>query len=182
MNTKIIDIKETIGLEDLEIDSFLNSKIGYIDRKIYIIDKDDNGFYTYEDVFDKKDYIKKMTLNNKYVTMLKNIESINKVVWEFCQNISYRIRRKNLPVSVYCFISPEGSISFDMHDDPDDVLIYVVHGEKCMETFNKEYILKKGQCLFIPKKTQHRAINKKESVILSIGLDEFYMDKIKGLG
>jgi quercetin dioxygenase-like cupin family protein len=66
-----------------------------------------------------------------------------------------------------------------MHEDLDDVFIFVIDGEKTFEFENdKNQTLKKNESIFIKSGKKHKALNEKESLILSFGIEKFYKDKI----
>lgn len=82
------------------------------------------------------------------------------------------------PVTCHAFLAQQGSGTFDLHTDPDDVLIYVISGTKIMEISGQEIILHAGGDVFIPRGTPHRAINRYPSLMLSIGLEGYLQDKL----
>ncbi len=82
------------------------------------------------------------------------------------------------PVSCHLFSASVGSESFPTHTDPDDVFIYVVTGTKHMEVDGKEYKLLAGQAIFIPHDVPHRALNTEASIMLSVGLERYILEKL----
>ena len=75
-------------------------------------------------------------------------------------------------------MAPAGGYTFKPHTDPDDVLIYVVEGEKGMVVETTVYDLKAGDSLFIPANTPHYAVNNKASIMISLGLEKWMVDKL----
>jgi len=71
--------------------------------------------------------------------------------------------------TVHCFISPKNAPSFDEHTDLCDLTIYCVSGKKTIELQGREYTILEGDSLLIPEGTLHKATNKYDSVMLSIG-------------
>ena len=83
------------------------------------------------------------------------------------------------PVTAHLFVSPKDGISFDMHTDPDDVIVYTVKGSKTMEVQDHGvFEIREGCALFIPKNVPHRARNIHESITISFGLECFTLDKL----
>lgn len=73
------------------------------------------------------------------------------------------------PRTVHCFISKAGAPSFPEHTDTCDVTIHCVSGIKTMEVNGVEHIIHEGKEIHIPEGTPHRATNRYDSIILSIG-------------
>jgi len=71
------------------------------------------------------------------------------------------------PKTVHLYISPKNAVSFRCHIDPYDVQLKVLSGTKTMIINGKE--LEITDTLLIPANTPHEAINKYDSVMLSIG-------------
>jgi quercetin dioxygenase-like cupin family protein len=109
---------------------------------------------------------------------IEGMEKLNQKVWDFCQLIRSDTG-KNQPFSCHVFIANEKAHSFPDHTDPDGVFLYVVEGEKTIVLNDTDEItLKKRGSTFIPAGTVHRAINRKASVMLSIGFDKFISEKL----
>lgn len=81
-------------------------------------------------------------------------------------------------VTCHLFLSPKGSLSFERHTDPDDVVIHVVDGEKTFLFDDGSVTLSAGESLIIPKNTPHQAINNESSIMLSFGLESFIEQKL----
>jgi hypothetical protein len=73
------------------------------------------------------------------------------------------------PKTVHCFIAKAGAPSFPEHTDLTDVTIYCIDGIKTMEVEGVEREIAKGDSIFIPVGTFHRATNKYDSIMLSVG-------------
>ena len=82
------------------------------------------------------------------------------------------------PVTCHAFRAYENSASFNTHTDPDDVYIHVVWGEKTLQILDEVNTFTSGESVFITSNTPHKAINKKESLILSFGLEKFLVNKL----
>ena len=74
--------------------------------------------------------------------------------------------------TVHIFYAKEGSPSFDEHSDPVDLILQVTHGIKTISLKHMDHTLLKGDSLYIPAGTLHRATNKNESIMLSWGLND----------
>ena len=64
------------------------------------------------------------------------------------------------------FISKGSHIPFHEHDVIEHVIVY--KGEVGMEFNNKQYLIKQGESISIPKNVQHNAFTKKDSWIIAI--------------
>jgi mannose-6-phosphate isomerase-like protein (cupin superfamily) len=82
------------------------------------------------------------------------------------------------PVSCHMFISPAQSLSFPMHSDTDDVIIYMVSGRKVYEGVDGSLEVRAGDSIYIPRGTLHCAVNTDDSVMLSFGLERYLEDKL----
>ena len=94
-------------------------------------------------------------------------EGANTIKIEGIENITQDLYPDAL--NVHCFISRAGAPSFPEHTDDCDVRISCIEGIKTMEIEGVEYIIRPGNDLSIPKGTPHRATNRFDSVMLSIG-------------
>ncbi len=70
--------------------------------------------------------------------------------------------------TVHMFISPKKSKSFTAHTDEVDLKILCIDGRKGFEVDGTDVVLEKDHYVLVPKGTPHRAINKYDSVILSV--------------
>lgn len=118
-----------------------------------------------------------------HVVKLERVEHMNPTFYKLANDVKHHFNHVG-PVTIHAFISPAGSSSFDLHTDPDDVLIYVVDGCKTMITYEDgqliEHRLNEGDSLFIPANRPHRAVNTCKSITLSIGLEKFLEEKLFG--
>lgn len=74
-------------------------------------------------------------------------------------------------VSCHLFYAVKDAPSFPTHTDPVDLIILCIHGTKTMEIDGREIEIPPGAFVYIPANTPHRATNKFESIILSIGAE-----------
>lgn len=118
---------------------------------------------------------------------LQYIQNETKVIkWEGFERYSSTIQReghylaKHLghqgPFTCHLFLSPKGSLSFPIHTDPDDVVVYVVSGQKDFEHDGGVLTVRAGESLYIPANTPHRAINTHDSLMLSFGLERYLVE------
>ncbi len=108
---------------------------------------------------------------------VESMEKFNFEIYNFCECLKVKYNHKG-PVTCHAFRAFENSKSFPQHTDPDDVFLFVIFGEKKIILEGRTIILKEGDSLFIPSNTAHQAINEKESLMLSFGLEKFLIDKI----
>jgi len=82
------------------------------------------------------------------------------------------------PVSCHLFLSCLESKSFQLHTDTEDVIIYMVSGQKVFEGVAGSQLVREGESIFIPRGVEHRAVNISDSVMLSFGLERYLEDKL----
>lgn len=109
---------------------------------------------------------------------VEGMERFSKEVYDICQHFKYT-HSFDGPVTCHAFIAQEDSPSFPMHTDPDDVIIFCVDGKKTLDINGQSITLNPQESVFIPADTPHRATNEFASVMLSIGLEKFLIDKAK---
>lgn len=109
---------------------------------------------------------------------VESFEKYNAEIYQYCESLKKKYSH-NGPVTCHAFKSFKNSKSFPMHEDLDDVFIFVVDGKKTFEFENeKKQTLKKNESLFIQSRKRHKALNEEESLILSFGIEKFYKDKL----
>lgn len=108
---------------------------------------------------------------------VEGMEKYDSFLFEKCEQLKQKYNH-NGPVTCHVFRSFENSKSFPQHVDPDNVILNVLWGEKKIKFEEREIILKENDELFIPANTPHQAINEKESLMLSFGLEKFLVDKL----
>ena len=74
--------------------------------------------------------------------------------------------------TIHIFYSPAGGPTFPLHSDPVNVIIEVIDGSKCIETFNGEYHMSPGQNMFLRAGVEHRAINYEKALTYSYGIND----------
>lgn len=114
---------------------------------------------------------------NQCTIKIEGMERYNQKFFETCQELATKYNHSG-PVTCHAFRAFAKSDSFPIHKDPDDVLIYVVEGIKRMEIEGNIIDIKAGEHILIPANTSHRAINVKESLMLSFGLEKYMSDKV----
>lgn len=148
-----------------EFDSFLTQTLPYEENIISVIDTFGRQIFI-DNFCQLKDY-KSNTIK------LEGMERYNEVIYSYCKSLNH-----NGPVTCHAFRSFENSKSFPMHTDPCDVFLYVTYGQKNIIVADCEIILKCGDSFFIPKNTPHQALNEKESLMLSFGLEDFFVNRV----
>jgi Uncharacterized protein, possibly involved in glyoxylate utilization len=111
------------------------------------------------------------------VIKIEGIEKLNRSLYQACKDLA-EVMEHDGPITCHLFLSPAGGKSFPWHDDPDDVYLYMVEGAKTMAVGNEVHKLTKWDHLFIPRGTQHRAVNYHASKMLSFGLERFIAEKL----
>ena len=107
---------------------------------------------------------------------VQSMEKFNQEVFDMGQGLARQYGHYG-PVTCHAFYAPKGARSFPVHTDPDDVIVYVAQGTKCMEVAGQEHQLQVGQTIRMAANIPHRAINRHESLMLSFGLEKFMKDK-----
>jgi mannose-6-phosphate isomerase-like protein (cupin superfamily) len=155
--------------EDLCIDEILFSPYAYQQQFIKIIVSPDICI----DALNVADTIRHADKTIK----IEGMERLSKTFYRLCRQIADKMSHDG-PVTCHLFLSRLDSQSFPMHTDPDNVLIYVVDGEKTIVLDNEIVTLTPDQALFIPYGMRHQAINHKESIMLSFGLERYTVEKL----
>lgn len=151
-----------------EFENFITKNVCYEQRIISIIDDLGRQIFL-ED-------LGQLHKNYGKTIKVESMEKYNHTLYNYCEHLKVLYNHFS-PVTCHAFRAFENSKSFSEHVDPDDVFITVVFGEKTMIVNDEEIILNVGDSIFIPANTKHRAINKKESLMLSFGLEKFLVDK-----
>jgi mannose-6-phosphate isomerase-like protein (cupin superfamily) len=152
-----------------EFESFIQTELPYKQRIIFTID--DNGLEK------PVDSLSQLLPNLNQTVKLEQMEKYNSGIWFRCQELAKQHGHLG-PVTCHVYRAQQWSGSFKEHTDPDTVVLEVVEGIKVMEVNGTEYILHKGSKLTIPANTPHRAINRDSSLMLSFGLEKFYVEKL----
>lgn len=156
------------SLEDLKIDEILSSRFVYDQSLIYgILDGRTVELSSYSDILK----------NENMVVKIEGCEKLSPLMFSRIKKLALDNNFSG-PITCHLFISPKGSESFGIHTDPDDVLIYVVSGEKSFIVSGQHHTVKQGEFLNIPRDTPHAAINNEKSVTLSIGFELYLHEKI----
>lgn len=115
--------------------------------------------------------------NSESVFKIEGYEKFDPVLFEECRYLAAHFKH-NGPVTCHLFKSPQGAMSFPAHSDPDDVVLFMVKGQKDFEHEHGVLTLHEGEILHIPAGTIHRAINTNDSIMLSFGLERFLVEKL----
>jgi mannose-6-phosphate isomerase-like protein (cupin superfamily) len=153
-----------ITLEEFE--NFIQNDIVYQQRLLYYIDEAGRQIQ-----IDNLGHLH--SCYGKPIKM-EGAEKLNRKIFNFCKSFKH-----NGPVTCHVFRAFENSASFGLHTDPDDVVIYCISGKKTMIVDGNLTTLNPHDTLYIPANTPHEAINDFESVMLSFGLEKYFIDKMK---
>jgi len=156
-----------ITLYDFE--NFIHTNLVYEQKIISIIDTEKKQIYI--------DNLRELYEYPSCTIKLEQMEKYNQEIFNYCQTLSKNYNHHG-PVTCHAFRAFRQSNSFGLHTDPDDVIMYCVHGSKKIIVDGVEHTLKNGHSLFIPANTPHEAINEDESLMLSFGLEKFYIEKL----
>lgn len=111
-----------------------------------------------------------------------NLERYSKESYAYINDVARSVGHDG-PVTLHLYITPSGGVSFPSHTDPDDVVVCLIEGEKRFEIDSVEFDMIIGCCYLIKRGIYHRAVSSGEggSVMLSIGLERFLLDKSGGV-
>lgn len=155
-----------VELEHLHLDDVLFSPYPYEQQMVKYIDVQGRQITPL-------DGLDMMVVREHGTIKIEGMEKISRHVWDQLKRLCH-----DGPTTCHVFVSNANSPSFPDHTDPDDVVLFVVDGEKNIIINGKEHVLGKGQSVNIPAGTVHRAINRKASVMLSIGFEKFITEKL----
>lgn len=160
------NVLKDITLDDLHLDELLFSPYPYEQQMVKYITADGRQITAF-------DASEMMKVREHGTIKIEGMEKISKKVFDALKQIDH-----HGPVTCHVFIASQNAPSFPDHTDPDDVLIYVVDGVKTMCIDHIDLPLSVGQSIFIKAGTLHRAINHRASVMMSIGLEKFVLEKL----
>lgn len=80
-----------------------------------------------------------------------------------------KILKRFKPIDVHLFVSQKTGYSFKWHRDYVNVMLLVLKGSKKVFIKNKVYNLNSGDFVYIPKRSLHKVLSKKDTWALSIG-------------
>jgi mannose-6-phosphate isomerase-like protein (cupin superfamily) len=152
-----------------EFNFFITQTLPYEEKIINVID-DCGRQITLDNFCQLKKY------ENKTIK-IEGMEKFSKEIWDTCNHYASKYKHYG-PVTCHVFRSFKDSISFPIHTDPCDILLYVIYGEKNIIIDGEETVIKSKESFYIPKNTPHYALNKKESIMLSFGLEDFFVNRI----
>lgn len=148
-----------------EFNFFITQTLPYEEKIVNVID-DSRRQITLDSFGQLKNY------KNKTIK-LESMERYSEKIYNYCKSFGHFG-----PVTCHVFRSFTNSISFPVHTDPCDLLLYVSYGEKNMIIGGEETVIKSEESFYIPKNTPHCALNKKESIMLSFGLEDFFVNRV----
>lgn len=170
MLKKITDfIVSDLTEESLMIDNVLFSPYPYAQEMVKVISIDQKVITV--------DNVNGVLSAPELVLKIEDYEKLNPTIFNACKKLATHLGHCG-PVTCHLFKSPKGGVSFPKHTDPDDVVIHVVSGSKTFYTECGDVTVNAGEWLFISRGLQHQAINNKDSIMLSFGLELFIVDKL----
>lgn len=152
-----------------EFENFLFSDIVYEQNVISVIDEQSRQIFI-NNLRELYDY-------SSCTIKLEQMEKYNLPIFEYCQKLAKEYNHHG-PVTCHAFRAFRQSKSFGLHTDPDDVIMYCVYGQKKVIVDGVEHNLNPKDTLYIPANVPHEAINEEESLMLSFGLEKFFIEKI----
>lgn len=152
-----------------ELLEFLTQKLPYEQKIVSYVDR--SGLQHYVNRFTEIPPLEDITLK------VEGMEKYSQEIWEFCVQRAL-MQGFNGPVTAHAFLAKPNSPSFGKHTDPDDVLIYCVEGNKTLYVEDTYYNLRPGEGVFIKANTPHKITNEYASLILSVGFEKFFKDKL----
>lgn len=152
-----------------EFENFIHSNLIYEQKIISVIDESGRQIFV--------DNLSDLYKYTSCTIKVEQMEKYNDSIFNYCNYLSKKYNHQG-PTTCHAFRAFRQSKSFGLHTDPDHVIIYCVSGQKTIFLDGIQHILSPKESLFIPANTPHEAINENESLILSFGLEKFYIEKM----
>lgn len=152
-----------------EFENFIHTDLVYEQKIISVID-DQSRQILIENIGELYKY-------PNCTVKLEQMEKYNRSIFQECRHLSTKYFHFG-PVTCHAFLAFKNSKSFGLHTDPDDVIIQCISGSKTIYINEQKRILKSGDSVYIPADTPHEIINEDKSLILSFGMEKFYVDKV----
>lgn len=169
MLKKLGRIIVNVNEKDLDLEALLQSPYSYEEGLIKLVEHGEIAdVYGYTDILAKE---------GQAIVKVEGLEKLNVKLFESCRELGTVFGHSG-PITCHLFRSPMGAESFSMHTDPDDVVIYMVKGQKVFEHDHGTVLVKEGEALSIPRGERHRAINIEDTLMLSFGLERFIVEKL----
>lgn len=163
-----------------DFEKVLNSLDFYNNRLIYLIkDGKDTVVNDVYDTFNK--YVDGIKEELALATTVKvqGIETYNKNIVNKCYSLFQQWQR---PVDCHAYWGYANNSSFDMHEDPYDVYIEIMEGNKKLNIDGDEKEYKAGEGVFIPARTLHKAYNTTDCLSLSFSTFDFSQEQQMHVG
>lgn len=157
-----------LSIQDLDFNKVLDSEYSYQQQLVKaIVNNGSMTLFTPDDIVRHRDRVIK----------IENYERYSKTLADACSVIAAVFKHAG-PVTCHLFLSPAGASSFDLHTDPDDVVLFLMKGSKGFYVDESFFRLEVGEFLFIPHDIVHQAITFDDSVMLSFGLEKYISEKL----
>lgn len=171
LKSKIIATGEQTFVTRIDIDHMLKNEYLHDQHSHFIVSSegvyDDSRMFQYGMATDRIEHLVR-SYENGHTIVIKDLESWNDVFKENALKLAPF-------TNAHLYLSPPGATRFGWHEDDRDVFVKLQIGEKKFEIKEvdgsiSEYLLKVGDCLFIPYGLTHRAsATDKASVHVSFG-------------
>lgn len=152
-----------------EFENFVHTDLVYEQKIISVID-DQSRQILIDSIGDLYKY-------TNCTIKLEQMEKYNRSIFQECRYLSTKYFHFG-PVTCHAFLAFKDSKSFGLHTDPDDVIIQCIFGSKTLFAKGTKHVLKSGDSIYIPANTPHEIVNEEKSLILSFGMEKFYVDKV----
>ena len=174
-NVERIDIDLDINFTSAQIDEILTSE--------YLIDQGLIRYFNSQNQSNLAVDVCELMANRHQAVIVERIHDYSLSLRNAMQTVSNYFNWNDQPKTAYLFISPSLSGSFGVHFDLEHVYLYCTEGIKTMEVEVNgefvEYLLNKGEGLFIPKGVRHKATNQDTAVSVSFGLETYLENQIR---
>jgi mannose-6-phosphate isomerase-like protein (cupin superfamily) len=154
-----------------DFESVLNSLEFYNNRLIYVIkDGKDTVVNDLYNTFNK--YVEGIKEDIALATTIKvqGLEIYNSQILDKCYQLYQKWQK---PVDCHAYWGYANNGSFEMHEDPYEVYIEVMEGNKKINIDGVETELKSGDSIIIPARVPHKAFNTTDCLSLSFSSFDF---------
>lgn len=145
------------------LELLINQRV-YEEELVKVVDNDGKVFFP-RNIAEIVDIRKEKPITVK----LDALEILDKKCYLFSRELE---RYHNKPCTVHLFWADKDSLSFGLHTDPMKVYLKVIHGFKIMEHLGRDIKMDIESPFYcMEPNTEHRPINKTDSMMLSIGIE-----------
>jgi mannose-6-phosphate isomerase-like protein (cupin superfamily) len=167
---KITGLKLGISKKDLRLDDVLFTPFFYEQELIKAIVSTDKCV-TVRTIVETAGYV-------DGTIVIDGVEKFSQTLFKLCKVIASGLNHDG-PVACQIFLARENSIGFPVCTNSDDVLLYVVEGEKTIRLEKETITLQTGEALFLSRGVVYQAINTKASIMMSFSFEQYSFDKLR---